>query len=122
MVIRTYQVVLWIVFQTLFAKHGRIEPIGEVQRELIAGLGWDGFVIADPQEKRYPTERLGLIALEVGPRGFLILDDARFRMKTAVIIVKIVNRAQIAEVPVKGGLVRMRGGRNRGHHDVTTIA
>ncbi len=83
-------------------------------------------MISDSQKNGYGPER-GHLALDViGPFDVSILGDTErlgdvFRLVENIFI-KVGGQAQVAQVPVKRGLILSRRFRDRGHHHVAAIA
>ena len=63
-------------------------------------------MVADLQEYRQIAEGHELMLNEVRPRIREILADSRLRMGVAIVLVKSVNGAIVAEVPIESGVRR----------------
>jgi len=60
--------VVRVVLQALLANRRRIEPVGKGEREFLARLRPDGFMVSDGEKERHLAERLDLAGLKVEPR------------------------------------------------------
>ena len=83
-------------------------------------------MIPDPQIKRRLSPRLDLIFNEIIPCFFFIFGEIR-RMAVATfflheILIRPVNRAQVAEVPIESNVVLEGVGCDSRHHDIAAIA
>src|SRR5450755_104916 len=64
-----------------------------------------------------------LVLDEIVPGIFFVIDDERrLGGNLFVVFVEIVDGAEVAEMPVEGGLVVMDTGGDGGHDDVSAIA
>jgi len=94
--------------------------------ELVARFGRNGLVVANAEEKGKRAERLDLVLDEIGPLAAQIITD-RHRVGNVLgfvqhVFVKSVSRAQVAEVPVEGGVMLQGVGGDGGHHHVAAVA
>ena len=88
-----------------------------------ARFGRDEFVIANGKIDGSAGERRELVLDEVVPGIHFVIDDERGRGgKLFVVLVEVVDGAEVAEMPVEGSLIVVRAGGDGGHDYVTAVA
>jgi hypothetical protein len=107
----------------LLLEFGRVKPVGKLDEIVGATFGRDEFVIADCEIDGSVGERRELILDEVVPGiRFVIFDERGRGGELFVVLVDIVDGAEVAEVPVESGLVAVSAGGDGGHDYVSAVA
>ena len=118
--------ILAVVVEPLLAQDRRIDPIGELQQVLFARFWRDYLVVSDRKKHGQGAEGKKLILYKVVPGKIFVADDVqRFpdvRGLMLDIFVEIVNRAEVAQMPVKAGAIFPHTGGDGRHNDVPAVA
>jgi hypothetical protein len=127
-VIGFYEVIAGIVAQALRADFGRVKPIRELQQRLISGFGRNQFVISKRDENGYAPKPRQLILNEVLPGTREIGSDVHRGARTGrlmqslIVLIKPVDRAEVAQVPVESCLIQSGSFSYGRHHDVSAVS
>ena len=128
MIVDTQLVILWIVLEPLGAKHGRFEPVRELQQPRLARGGRNGLVVSDTEKHREIAKRRDLVRDEIRPGGAEIArDEHRLRRQTQFrrrdhVFVERVDGAEVAQMPVELRAAVANARSDGGHHDVAAVS
>src|SRR5256714_12209828 len=126
MVVSLHYVIGRIVFQALLLDSRIVYPVGELSDVVRTRFAGRQLMVANGKKHRGVAKGTQLVRDEVRPGGLEISIHAELTGRAVRVhqhvLVKIIDSAKIAQVPVELGFVGMDAGGYLGHDDVATVA
>src|SRR5262249_36281430 len=115
-----------IIGQALRAQRGRVEPVGELDDELLARLRRIRLMIADAEVNRDRSEGIELALNEIVPLGLVVVGFVWRRISVLGLVqVVLINERggpKVAKMPIKLRIVSLCAGGDGRHNYVAAVA